>query len=375
MSTNSLTNITQCTVHSPLTLSLSLREHTTMPGGPQQDRDNSTKVGSSTNNENQSSFANRTHLPVTSTQLLQTGAVGNPAERTLYETENTKLRKEKTFLSNQLLRLTAELRGFQIAYPYANVESSQQVSGVDLPQWMTSEQVLSPLLSAYDSRIQELSAVTEKQRQALDEFGEQCEQLVAENELLRERQLGDLRTALEGGEGATGGATGGRGMGSFNNEGMVSDLEERVSILMQENSLMAEQGAILSKELESSQGSIMEREQVSGRGRAKRRAKRLGAERRDRVLSAERPNSAARSAPVDCAKLRVRGILNSAARFFSTSLAPANLTPPEHNILDHQSGRRCQGDGGARGRERAAQIRQERLREPAAGRQRPPDGC
>ena len=74
----------------------------------------------------------------------------------------------------------------------------------DLPAWMETENVISPLFSAYDVRISELVSITESQRSELDSFLASSEQLVAENELLRENQLKDIKKLFsEGGGGTT----------------------------------------------------------------------------------------------------------------------------------------------------------------------------
>jgi len=48
---------------------------------------------------------------------------------------------------------------------------------------MANENVMSPLFGAYDSRINDLSSLTEQQRMALDSFAEEIEKLVTENEV------------------------------------------------------------------------------------------------------------------------------------------------------------------------------------------------
>jgi len=141
----------------------------------------------------------------------------------------------------------------------------------DLPAWMETENVISPLFSAYDVRISELVSITESQRSELDSFLASSEQLVAENELLRENQLKDIKKLFsEGGGGNNPASENNINVGNNSNSNIGGhhfldttngDVEERLSILMEENSLLSEQNAILSKELESCQEEIFGREQ------------------------------------------------------------------------------------------------------------------
>jgi len=136
---------------------------------------------------------------------------------------------------------------------------------------METENVISPLFSAYDVRISELVSITESQRSELDSFLASSEQLVAENELLRENQLKDIKKLFsEGGGGNNPASENNINVGNNSNSNIGGhhfldttngDVEERLSILMEENSLLSEQNAILSKELESCQEEIFGREQ------------------------------------------------------------------------------------------------------------------
>ena len=229
--------------------------------GPQAERDKNKPIGG---NDENSYFSSNT-LPQTG-DMLNMGNAPVVAERNMYEAELAKSRKENAFLRDQTNRLTSELRAFQVQYPYAGASGGVPPPPVDLPPWMSSENVMSPLFSAYDSRINDLASLTEQQRMALDSFAEEIEKLVTENELLRNSQLKDLkadmdRITLDGGAAASSSSRPNHAL----HDGQ--DVEERFGILMEENSLMAEQNALLSKELEKSQEEIMMREQVrSARG-------------------------------------------------------------------------------------------------------------
>ena len=110
-------------------------------------------------NSSQVSFTQPSTIPLNSTDnVMETPVV---AERSMYESEIAKVRKENAHLKDQTARLNAELRAYQVQFPYANVDT--KVQGVDLPPWTKKEEVMSPLIKAYDSRISELGSITEKQ--------------------------------------------------------------------------------------------------------------------------------------------------------------------------------------------------------------------
>ena len=189
----------------------------------------------------------------------------------LLEQELAKARADIKFLHSQSLRLSSELRSYQTSYPHHAPSVSSPSPFDELPPWMSKEAVISPLFTAYDVKLADLASVTSRQRAMLDAFAEQAALLVAENELLRDAQLKDVKAALGEGLGLNNGNGGGGAGGS---SGVYSafasasplgptagDVEERFGLLMSENGLLAEQVAVLSTELERAQGEILHREQ------------------------------------------------------------------------------------------------------------------
>jgi len=166
-------------------------------------------------------------------------------------------------------RLGKELREWQIRYGSGDIKIDEVVGSEGnskAPEWMTSTSIITPLMNAYDTRIAELTSVTEKQRRELDAFIEHSEQLVAENELLRENQLKDVKQLFAGGENdsnvGNGVMSGGAGAGFVSSDGVsMADVNERINLLMEENGLISEQNAILTKELENAHSEIYAREQ------------------------------------------------------------------------------------------------------------------
>ena len=102
--------------------------------------------------------------------------------------------QENVHLRQLVQRLNIELGSLQLRSPeeFASREKSH-LEGEDLPPWVTSPHYLSPLLTAYDARIQELERVIERDREALAGIKQRAEALVAENVALR----ADLRREVE----------------------------------------------------------------------------------------------------------------------------------------------------------------------------------
>ncbi|KAG5182592.1 hypothetical protein JKP88DRAFT_348798 [Tribonema minus] len=174
--------------------------------------------------------------------------VESMADRRLYEQELARLRADAKFMEDQLQRTSKELRVYQLKYPQAaaRIGRADLDAQPDVPGWVASAEVMSPLLAAYDGRIQDLEGLVESQRGELAALTERTEALVAENERLREGQVQDLDALVRVVQ-QTGADRGLHGAGARE---MVDELNERISILMAENALMAEQTSVLSAELE-----------------------------------------------------------------------------------------------------------------------------
>jgi hypothetical protein len=150
----------------------------------------------------------------------------------------------------------------------------------DLPPWVTSADVMTPLLRSYDESQLNLIIIVfiltvrqellswsllstnkltnwkistkrcanilslQKQFPRISLFIISClqiEEILAENEALRESHLDQMRHSASDGHGSGMGP-----MGPLNME-LLNELNERVEILMTENALMVEQKAVLSK--------------------------------------------------------------------------------------------------------------------------------
>ncbi|CAM9212001.1 unnamed protein product, partial [Laminaria digitata] len=201
------------------------------------------------------------------------------ADKRLYEQELARMRKENAFLEDQargrhnltVRRVTTELKRHQLRHPRAaaeaaaesaaevgeggrNVEGRQDAD--DLPPWVTSSEVMSPLLAAYDARIEDLEGQVAGQGEGMQELAGRTHQLVEENEQARGLRREHTRELDELVQQA--GASG--GLGGVGAREMVGELNERINILMAENTVMADQTSAMAKELDTVHVEFEERE-------------------------------------------------------------------------------------------------------------------
>jgi myosin protein heavy chain len=155
-----------------------------------------------------------------------------------YEGELSRLRRENVSLRDQVQRALKELKAYQTKYPSPYAISDEDDNS---PPWASSPEVMTPLFIAYDSRIKELEDIISKQSVELDVFREKVASVLAENETLREAQLEQLRQKKSIDE-----------LGPVNalSAELLSEMNERVDILMAENALLVEQKAKMSASVE-----------------------------------------------------------------------------------------------------------------------------
>jgi myosin protein heavy chain len=163
----------------------------------------------------------------------------------IYEAELSQIRHENSSLKDQLQRSLRELRAYQVKYPSPYV--AEAAADPDDPEgtlWTMTPNVINPLLEAYDVRILELEDTLKQQTQKLANFKDRMESVMSENEELRARQLEDLRH--QGGDNRLAPS------GPLNNE-LLHELNERITILMEENAVLVEQKIVLGTELDKQQ--------------------------------------------------------------------------------------------------------------------------
>ncbi|CAM9407870.1 unnamed protein product [Phaeothamnion confervicola] len=195
------------------------------------------------------------------------------ADKRLYEQELARAHTENVFLKDNVQRLSKELKALQLQYPAAAAGLSRaDVDGQpDLPPWVMSADVVSPLLAAYDARMQqELETLVKSQKGELESLTQRTETLISENERLRENQIQDIDALVQRTEASN-------GLGGAGARELLDEMNERVNILMAENALLADQTANLGRELDRASADLEEREtQVRRRGIGSERKCRKG---------------------------------------------------------------------------------------------------
>lgn len=118
------------------------------------------------------------------------GSIGSAASEA--EDEVQRLRAEVGFLEDQLQRALKELRVYQQHAAKLPPQERQTIIQAaeampDLPAWNTRAAAMTPLVRAYDERIDELEQVNKIQAEKLGALADRVEALVGENEgLLQE---------------------------------------------------------------------------------------------------------------------------------------------------------------------------------------------
>eukprot|EP01039_Chlorochromonas_danica_P007806 gene7806-8617_t len=163
--------------------------------------------------------------------------------------ELTKLRTENKALRDQLQRAMRELHYYQVKYP-SPYQPEKKDHEEDASVWSAKPEAVTPLLDAYDSHILELEDTIKQQAMKLDSFRAQVETLVRENEDLRNRLIHDIS---EGG--------GRLGPNGPLNAELLAELSDKVTILMEENSLLTDQKIKLHTELEHQSSALEQTKQ------------------------------------------------------------------------------------------------------------------
>lgn len=146
------------------------------------------------------------------------------------------------FFREYISRLTHELL---LCQGHGDKDLSHYEPKVELPSWLFSEQILSPLFFAYDMRIEELRSVIEQQGTYLDLITQRMDYLLTENENFRNKQAEYLR------------ATGFDETSNHDRNGVLKE-----DSLHGYNELLVQQSDLLLEELNNMNSSLSEREKT-----------------------------------------------------------------------------------------------------------------
>ncbi len=125
------------------------------------------------------------------------------------------------------------------------------------PIWATAPDVVNPLFDAYDIRIAELEDIIAKQAAQADAIRESVQSLVTENNQLRQSQLDNLRLLGSSSSMINNDVplVGGNIKMTLQSE-LVADLNQRIEMLISENTLLNEQKIVITNELDNYQSEL-----------------------------------------------------------------------------------------------------------------------
>ncbi len=160
--------------------------------------------------------------------------------------EESKIEVENAFLKDQVIRLNKELSSYQ----KQSTLQPPNTRGIDLPAYITDSEKLSPLLLAYDCRIEELSSFVERQGSVLDTLTQRSNDLLSENESLRSRLIPSIASSQRN-----------HGLDHSASGGNNKDSKAEIKQLLSDKHLLEEQAELLVKEIRNSNQAIVTRDE------------------------------------------------------------------------------------------------------------------
>jgi chromosome segregation ATPase len=192
-----------------------------------------------------------------------------PTSAVSTEEAKTALEEENVFLKDQVVRLNKELSHYQHSQQNAGIRPSSTLSSsdyhhhhhhsgvdIDLPESITDSKVISPLLTVYDHRIEELSTFIERQGSALDALTQRSNDLLSENENLRSRIIQGLKTTLSPSDSRQAQTL----TMTVGNSDKKQEAEGQVKQLLSDKHLLEEQAELLVKEVLNANQTIASRD-------------------------------------------------------------------------------------------------------------------
>jgi chromosome segregation ATPase len=171
-----------------------------------------------------------------------------PQEAKAFDNENQRLRKDIKLVQTQLNRCMSELKFYQ-SHSNATYRQTGEINE-DLPPWTLREDVMEPLYEAYDQRIKELEGFIDIKKNELSLCQEKLHEILTENEQLRKLHYESLHnnSSAVGSGGARSGDRLDASLPMLNE--IISEMQERIDVLMSENSILVDQKHHLAMELE-----------------------------------------------------------------------------------------------------------------------------
>lgn len=166
-------------------------------------------------------------------------------EKDFFEREIEILRRENENLKDQNQRTLKQLKSYHINFPSSSNFEDNFVDIEDMPAWTSSSEIVNPLFVAYDLRIKELEDTISKQNYNYSSLQDMVGGIVSENEALKS----ELLENISGSKFQR--ASNMPSSSSSASSELVSELNERIDVLMAENAVLVEHKSALSSELEN----------------------------------------------------------------------------------------------------------------------------
>ncbi|DBA04095.1 TPA: hypothetical protein N0F65_009442 [Lagenidium giganteum] len=191
------------------------------------------------------------------------------------EVQVLRLTEEKEFLARYVQRLLNQLR--QLLHKHGELDRLNALTeppdgsgggggneeDAAMAPWLTSSDFMNPLFQAYDVKIQEMEALVNENRAALNRIAARAESLAKENSALRQELEAAAEKAMlrQQHERTETSILNDEMLLSHETGDYVIDITERIDVLMAENNMLMEQVSLQDEELTSLRTDVADRDQ------------------------------------------------------------------------------------------------------------------
>jgi hypothetical protein len=198
-------------------------------------------------------------------------AVGQGGNEDFLVRENAILKEENKSLQEQVRRCQAEMKIYQTKYPGLRMPALTDLDlGDELPPWISQSRFMSPLLVAYEKRIQDLTKRNLEQQKELGGLRLETKKNLLRNEQLErdlQKHVGSVVQQFDGKQATRGSGSSGSS-GSASSSGIVSGgdgreliasaVPEEIKELQEHVALLREEGDLLRSQDDENQAHIVQ---------------------------------------------------------------------------------------------------------------------
>ena len=168
--------------------------------------------------------------------------------------KTSELQSQVNFLENLVFRLSQEVSKIQESDSSLREETKKVLSDLpedlDVPDWLTSVDVLSPLLRAFESYTNELKGNIEFGKRKCQDLEEQAKKIVAENQSLRDEVVELTEKVVRRVQ-----------QQSIQSKSYPENIDSRLQLLEKENDLLRTQNGKLNQEISTLHSSLEEKKE------------------------------------------------------------------------------------------------------------------